>query len=186
MIKCKNVSFSYGKKKVLTDFTLEINQGDVICLFGESGCGKTTVLRLILGIAKPKNGEIIFEKPLKPSVVFQENRLIPFKTVVENIKIFGADEDKIIENLKALGIEETAEMYPDKLSGGMQRRAAIARALSLDFDFLVLDEPFTGLDGENIKSAAEHILKTANGKPIILVTHSLEEAALFGAEIINM
>ncbi|MEE1055511.1 MAG: ABC transporter ATP-binding protein, partial [Acutalibacteraceae bacterium] len=80
----------------------------------------------------------------------------------------------------------TANLKPDKLSGGMQRRAAIARALSADFNFLVLDEAFTGLDSENIKTAAEHILKTAGGRPIILVTHSLEEAELFGAKIIKM
>lgn len=186
MIKFNNVSFSYGKNQILKDFTMEINIGDVICLTGESGCGKTTVLRLILKLEKPDKGEILIDKNLKPSVVFQENRLIPFKTVLDNIKIFGAEESVALHHLNALGLSNSALTFPDKLSGGMQRRAAIARALSVDFDFLVLDEPFTGLDGENVKSAAEHIIKTANGRPIILVTHSLNEAKLFGANIIKM
>ena len=186
MIKFQNVSFSYSKKQVLKDFSLQVNSGEVICLFGESGCGKTTVLRLLLGLEKPSGGEILTEKALKPSVVFQENRLIPFKTVLENITVLGADVNSAMQHLKALGIEDAAHLYPDKLSGGMQRRAAISRALSQDFDFLVLDEPFTGLDGENVKAAAEHIIKTANGRPLILVTHSSQEAELFGAKIVNM
>lgn len=186
MITIDNISFSYGKKQVLKNFSLKINQGDIICLVGESGCGKTTLLRLILGLEKPTSGSIVTAKNLKPSVVFQENRLLPFKTVVENITLTGAGKADAMHHLKALGIGDTAYLKPDKLSGGMQRRAAIARALSADFDFLILDEAFTGLDSENIKAAAEHILKTANNRPIILVTHSLEEAELFGAKIIKM
>lgn len=186
MITIDNISFFYGEKQVLKDFSLKIQKGDRICLIGESGCGKTTLLRLVLGLEKPTNGNIITTQKLKPSVVFQENRLLPFKTVLENITLVGTDKADALRHLNALGIGDTANLKPDKLSGGMQRRAAIARALSADFNFLVLDEAFTGLDSENIKTAAEHILKTAGGRPIILVTHSLEEAELFGAKIIKM
>jgi len=186
MIKLESISFSYGKKQVLTDFSLNINKGDIICLSGESGCGKTTVLRLILGLEKPIKGDIIKSDTIKPSVVFQENRLIPFKTVLENITVFGVDNDTALYHLNALGIGKCAEMYPDKLSGGMQRRLAIARALSVDYDYLILDEPFTGLDNENIISACEHIIKSVKGRPIIMVTHSKEEAELFNAKIINI
>lgn len=186
MINIKNISFSYGEKAVLNDFSLKLQKGERICLFGESGCGKTTLLRLILGLEKIKSGEIEGINNLKTSAVFQENRLLPFKTILENITLFGADKKTALYHLEALGIKDTAFLLPSELSGGMERRAAIARALSIDFDLLILDEPFTGLDEANIEAAAEHILKTAEDKPIIIVTHSENEAKLLKAKIVKM
>ena len=186
MIKFDNVSFSYGDNLILKNFNLEIKNGDRVCFFGESGCGKTTLLRLILGLEKQKNGKIIKSENLKPAVVFQENRLLPFKTVLENIVLFCGNAKRAENNLNALGVSDCKNLYPNELSGGMKRRVAIARALSVDFDYLCLDEPFTGLDNENIKLAAQHILNTAGNKPIILVSHSLEEAELLSAKIINI
>lgn len=185
MIKFNNVTFGYGKNKIFDKFNFHIKDGDKISLFGESGCGKTTLLRLILGLEKAQKGEIIKRNAIKPSVVFQENRLLPFKTVLQNITLFS-DEETAIFHLEALGIGNYKDYYPDDLSGGMKRRVAIARALSTDFDYLILDEPFTGLDAENIELAAEHILKTACNKSIILVTHSKKEAELLGARIISI
>lgn len=185
MIKIDNISFGYTKTPVFNNFSLTIGANDKICLFGESGCGKTTLLRLILGLEKPQKGSINKTKG-KAAVVFQDKILLPFKTVLENITLMGADKDTALFQLKALGIESFANSLPDELSGGMQRRAAIARALSADFDFLVLDEPFTGLDEDNIKLAAKHILDTVKDKPIILVTHSLYEAELLNTKIIKL
>ena len=186
MIKFNNVNFSYGKNNVLKDFNLEINQGDKICLFGESGCGKTTVLRLILGLETANSGQTVTQNNLKPAVVFQENRLLPFKTVLQNVSLFSKDEETAIHHLESLGLGGYLNAYPNSLSGGMKRRLAIARALSADFDFLILDEAFTGLDNENIILASEHILNTVGDRPIIMVTHSKYEAKLLGAEIIKM
>ena len=82
MIKLSNVSFSYGNKKIIDNFSLEITKGDRICLFGESGSGKTTLIKLILGLLNADIGKVLTDKDLKPAVVFQENRLLPFKTVL--------------------------------------------------------------------------------------------------------
>ena len=178
MIKLNNVDFSYGKTEVLKDFSLQINKKDRICLFGESGSGKTTILRLILGLETPLNGEIQKAKNLKPAVVFQEDRLIPFKTVLENITLFGADEKTALFFLEKLGLKDYSNKIPSDLSGGMSRRVALARALSNEFDFLVLDEPFTGLDQENIETATVLINEILGERPLILVTHSKTEAEL--------
>ena len=115
MIKFDNVNFSYGKTEVLKEFNLEINKGDKICLFGESGCGKTTVLRLILGLEKVKSGQTIIQSNLKPAVVFQENRLLPFKTVLENVSLFSKDEETAIHHLESLGLGKNLNDYPNKL-----------------------------------------------------------------------
>lgn len=186
MIKLDNISFSYGENNVLKNFSLEIKSGDRICLFGDSGCGKTTVLRLILGLEKPQSGTIFMKKYLKPAVVFQEDRLLPFKTVLENITLFGANEEKALSILKEMGLENSVAHKPTELSGGMCRRVALARALSLNFDFLVLDEPFTGLDSDNINSAVKLINSILGNRTLILVTHSKAEAEALNCEIKEM
>ena len=186
MISVENISFSYGEKRVLDNFSLDIKKDSRICIFGESGCGKTTLLRLILGLEAPQSGIIKRSGSPLPSVVFQENRLLPFKTVLDNIILIGADENTARNHLRALGLEAAADSLPTELSGGMQRRAAIARALSANYDYLVLDEPLTGLDGNNTASAAWHISESLSNRALILVTHSRQEARMLGAEIIEI
>ncbi len=186
MLKLDSITFSYGQKKILENFSLDIKKNDRLWICGESGCGKTTLIRLILGLEKPQSGSIINKSAWEPSVVFQENRLLPFKTALQNILLVKNDRQKAIENLTALGIGNDIDTTINELSGGMKRRVAIARALTADFDYLILDEPFTGLDQENIEATIKQILQVAQDKPIILITHSLSEAQLLNAKKIEL
>ena len=185
MIKFNNVTFGYGKKAVLQNFNLEIKDGENVCLFAPSGFGKTTILRLIMGLEKVKSGSIEGIKDKKISVTFQEDRLLNHKTVLQNMELFGGT-DNAEEILEALNIIDTKDLYPNNLSGGMARRAAIARALNYKADIYIFDEPFNGIDSENIEKTAKIILEKTKDKTVIIVTHSLYEAELLNARIINL
>lgn len=185
MIKINDLSFAYGEKQIFGGFSLEIPDSARSCIFGGSGCGKTTLLRLITGLEEPADGSIE-TGGVRFSAVFQEDRLLPFKTVLENITLIGAEKETALYMLAQLGIAEAADKYPSELSGGMRRRAAIARALSAEYGCLILDEPFAGLDKENIEKAAALISESVGERTLIAVTHSEREAELLGAEIIML
>lgn len=186
MLKLNGITFAYENKQIFKDFSLTINKGEKLCFFGESGCGKTTLLRLIAGLEKSNSGEINGLENTKISYCFQENRLLPFKNVIENITLYGADEQIAIEILNALGLESIKNSKITELSGGMERRVALARALAQDFDILLLDEPFTGLDENNIDLCINTISKICTDKTLILVTHSKLEAEKLGCKIIEL
>ena len=185
MIKFDKVTFAYGEKQVLKDFSLEIENGARICFFGESGKGKTTLLRLICGLEKPQAGEIKGVDKKSFSVVFQEDRLLKNLSVSENVALVGSRQ-KGDELLKKLGLEDYLDKKIYDLSGGMRRRVAIARALCSDFDVLLLDEAFNGLDEDRIKDTAALILKETKGKTVIMITHSLAHAQLLNATVIHI
>lgn len=185
MIKFDNVTFSYGKNTVLKDFNLTIKDGERICLFAPSGYGKTTVLRLIMGLEKPKSGKILGVENKKIAVTFQEDRLIPNKTVKENVVLFGGETD-VNDLLVSLNLKEAAHNFPKSLSGGMARRVAIARALNSKGDIYIFDEPFNGIDKENIEKTAHIINEKTKNKTFILVTHNKDEAALLNCKILEI
>ena len=207
MIVFENVSFGYKRGiNVLSGFSLEVPDSGRVCLFGKSGCGKSTVLRLAMGLAKPGSGRITGTEGIAVSAVFQEDRLIPWKTVLENVALFAdgmdrgaagasgrahaggnaAPADPAAYYLRALGLGDVLQSFPDELSGGMKRRVALARALAHSFDLLVLDEPFTGLDEAAKRNAIELVSRETAGKMLLLATHDLLEAEALGAEIIEL
>ncbi len=187
MIEFENVTFSYkgSKENVLNDFSLCVRQGERIWLSGASGRGKTTVLRLIMGLEKAKKGRLKINEEAVISAVFQEDRLIPFISAEKNISLFS-NEEKAKKLLSQLGLNDTAHMSVDELSGGMKRRVALARALSKDFDILLLDEALNGLDEETKKITAEVINEYTENKTVIFVSHSEKEAELLNTKEIKL
>lgn len=189
MIKLENIYFSYGGKSVLKNFSLLVNDGEKVCISGESGCGKSTVIKLIAGLIAPDSGTVYADGI--PSVVFQEDRLLPWYTARQNIeavmlKSDGNNGETAEEVLSALGIAGVADEKLQDLSGGMKRRVAIARAICYGGNYLLLDEPFNGIDPDNRKKIADIILKRYKDKPVIFVSHNSGDAELFGARTVEM
>jgi len=183
MLKINNLSFSYGEKEVLRDFSMEMQKGERICLFGQSGCGKTTLLRLVMGLEKPKSGKLSC-KAQGIAPVFQEDRLIESYTVLQNIN-FGCKRDGM-EILKAVGLEDLAQSYPAQLSGGQKRRVALARALNFDSELLILDEAFNGLDAQTADLCIAAIERFAGDRAILMVSHNRAYAQKLNATILQM
>ncbi len=183
-LRILNLYKSYGDKSVLSDLSLTIPHGARVALMAPSGIGKTTLLRILLGLERPDGGRIE-GLPARASAVFQEDLLCPWLSVVENIRLAcpRATEKEISKMLTALGLAGEEKTKAATLSGGMARRAAIARALLFDGDMLILDEPFSGLDEETRERTAAVIRAAAEGKTLLLVTHDAREATLLGATV---
>lgn len=183
-IRILKVSKAYGDKSVLSDLSLTIPHGARIALMGPSGVGKTTLLRILLGLERADGGHVT-GLPRRIATVFQEDRLCPWLSVKENIKLTSRNlpDSEIEATLAALGLAGEGDTLARDLSGGMSRRAAIARALLFDGDMLILDEPFRGLDEENRARTAACISAMSVGKTLLLVTHDAREAALLGATV---
>ena len=185
-IKISSLSKSFGAKKVLDSFNAVIPEKKTTVFMGRSGGGKTTLMNIMLGLVKPDSGEIR-NVPTKKAAVFQEDRLLEGFDVYANIRfVTGVTEERAEECLEKLGIGSELKTKVSSLSGGMRRRAAIARALLSDYELLVLDEPFKGLDGETKERTMEFVKSSTVGKTMLLVTHDEDEAAFFGGNVIEI
>lgn len=190
MYELKHIDFSYGDKLVLKDFSLSLPQKGAVCLFGVSGLGKTTVLRLIAGLEKPKNGSLEGFENKRITFIFQEDRLLPWRTAKENVALALGNtseaKEKALAVLSSLGLKNDADRYPDEMSGGMCRRVAAARALAPESDVILADEPFTGLDEENRRVLAAALREKAKNELVVVVTHIEDEASLLNAESVYL
>lgn len=186
-IVCDRVWKKYGEKTALREFSTVFPAGKVTCLMAPSGKGKTTLLRMILGLTEPSGGTIT-GVPKKKAAVFQEDRLCPGLSAVENITlVIGKKREAEARSLLGkLGLAESADTDAEYLSGGMRRRTALARALVAESELLVLDEPFTGLDEANRAAAAALVRKYTEGKTVIVVTHDEAERTLLGGDAVNI
>jgi ABC-type nitrate/sulfonate/bicarbonate transport system ATPase subunit len=168
--------------EAVRDLSLDIGQGEFLALIGPSGCGKTTVLRIMLGLDRAYEGSMWPDPAaLAPGIAFQEPRLLPWRTVEENVRLAlphrlrGTDLGPLF---RALGLADWRDRHPGELSLGLARRASLARALAANPPLLLLDEPFVSLDAASAQAlrAALLVLFEERGQSVVMVTHDLREA----------
>lgn len=187
MLNLTNICHSYADQPVLRNVSLTLAPGERIAVMGPSGSGKTTLLRIVLGLLKPTQGAV--ENTFsKPAAVFQEPRLLPWLTAEENVNLVLGDKSATLprarEILCALGLADGLGKYPAELSGGMQQRTALARALAYEGDLLILDEPFKAMDDTLRQQVIARVARTEAA--ILLVTHEEAEAEALGCKIIRL
>lgn len=185
-IKIQNVSFSYGEKPIFTHFSALFQGGKKTAVMAGSGSGKTTLLHLISGLLVPSCGQISYPV-VSPrfSFVFQENRLLENASIMRNLRLVNPalSTEQIHEALAHAGLtKQYAHKKVRLLSGGEKRRTALLRALLAEYDILLLDEPFTGLDTKTKEGLLAYTNASTEGKTVLLVTHSQQEAEALGCE----
>ena len=194
VIEFKKVGKTYPgeKKPALRNVSFAVTKGEFVCLVGSSGCGKTTILKLIAGLEEPSKGKIM--KPENISMAFQAGALFPWLTVYDNVAL-GLREKGVPERevagavgreLRAMNMQTFAKKYPADLSGGQRQRVGIARALAVDPEVLLLDEPFSALDPKTTAELHDDIIAIwrRTKKTIVMVSHLIEEAVSLADRVI--
>lgn len=180
----QNVTKRFAEKTVFADFSHTFCLEGITALMGDSGCGKTTLLRLMCGLEKPNTGEIR-GIPTRFTFLFQEDRLLPWSDALENVSLVS-DKETAERMLCAVGLQNELHAMPAALSGGMQRRVALARALAHPSELLLLDEPLKGLDADLRAQMVELFKAESANRPILFVTHTQEEAELADAQVLHL
>lgn len=183
-IKIAHVFKAYGTQQVLSDVSFTLNSNVPTCLMAPSGDGKTTLLRILLGLEKADAGTITLPTPCRWAVVFQEDRLMLHLDALSNLRfVLGKDwdEQKARTLLEELGLTDYEDKPVHSFSGGMKRRLALARALLAPADAVLLDEPFTGLDEESRTKAIACVKNRTANKIVLFTTHQATDAAALGA-----
>lgn len=188
MLTLHEVSLRYGEKQVLDRCSLRLEKGQRLALMGPSGCGKTSLARIALSLQTPDSG-MVERNTQRSSAVFQEPRLLPWLTAAENVNLVLSDRDETMPQARAwlekLELGEAAELYPPALSGGMQQRLSIARALACAPELLILDEPFKALD-EALKARILRLTaQSLDGAALLLITHDRQEADALGCRVLR-
>lgn len=209
MIRLEHVTKSFGEQKVLDDVSFSVGEGEFLTVIGRSGCGKTTMLRMINGLQTPDSGHVYVEGQdvgtadlialrRRIGYVIQNKGLFPHMTVEKNItyvpvisgrKNREENREQALKLLKMVGLDASvADRYPDELSGGQQQRVGIARALAAKAGILLMDEPFGALDEITKRSMQEELLRLQNRlrMTVVFITHDIREAMKLGDRVLVM
>jgi NitT/TauT family transport system ATP-binding protein len=174
-------------RSILHDVHFSLRQGEVCALLGPSGCGKTTLLRIVSGLDADFEGRLVLPREHKIGMVFQEPRLLPWRSVAQNLRLVGTSSDNdLAEIIAALRLSRHLDHFPGELSLGLARRVAIARAFAVKPDLLLLDEPFVSLDAALAARLREELLALVLKRKAttLIVTHDVEEAIAIADRIL--
>lgn len=190
MIEVKNLSKAYGKNRLFENLSVTLADGEHVFLSAPSGAGKTTLLRILCGLESADKGTVSGISPEKVSYLFQEPRLFPQLTALENVTCIHSDPQavaqKALEFLDKLGLSDALEKRPDELSGGMKQRVALARTLLADRPIVFLDEPFTALDPELKDAVRVLVAEACANKTLLLVSHDPKDAEILTQRTISL
>lgn len=187
-MELKNICKSFDGKTVLHDVSIKIEKGETVLITGASGRGKTTLLRIMMGLTPPDSGEL-HNIGKSIAVVFQEDRLSNDFTPYVCVKMtapHGISKETILSHLAEVGLADCANKPVSQLSGGMRRRVAIIRAVVCNADTVFFDEPFTGLDRDTKLKTIEYIKRHTQGKTLVFVSHDAEDEKLLQARKIRI
>lgn len=191
-MKLEKIKKQFEDKIIFNDYDLTLEEGKIYCVMGESGRGKTTLLRIIAGLEPIDSGKIVRKKEDLCAMVFQEERLFEWESVWKNIAIVLEGKERkakhlkemIVSHLQRVGLENVAEVPVKELSGGMKRRVSLVRAMMTKSSYILMDEPFTGLDEVTKDKAIQYVLEEQKGRMILLTTHSKEEVKKINGHLI--
>lgn len=191
-MKLEKIKKQFEGKIIFNDYDLTLDEGKIYCVMGESGRGKTTLLRMIAGLEPIDGGRIILKKDALCSMVFQEERFFEWESVWKNIAIVLEGKERkarnlkemIVSHLQRVGLENVAEVPVKELSGGMKRRVSLVRGMMAKSSYILMDEPFTGLDEATKEKAIQYVLEEQKGRTILLTTHSKEEVKKLNGRLI--
>jgi NitT/TauT family transport system ATP-binding protein len=200
LLEVRLLALSYEGRPVLRNFDLTVEEGEFVCVLGQSGCGKTTLLKLLAGLIRADSGGVLIDGvPVsgpgsERSMVFQNYGLFPWRTVLGNVE-FGLEirgvskssrREIALREIERLGLSGFERHYPTQLSGGMQQRVALARAFTKDPRLLLMDEPFAAVDLQTREYLQDELLKIWESirTTVVFVTHSLDEAVYLGDRVV--
>lgn len=186
MIRLENICKSFDGRPVLQNAQLTVSPCERVCLTGASGCGKSTLLAIAAGTLEPDSGSVMICENIRMAYLYQEDRLFPWLSALENITVTGVEKSRAMSFLADMGLEEDAHKLPSQLSGGMKRRLAIARALAYGGDIYYLDEPLQGLDDGTAGRVLEVLRRELERKTALIVSHSKAEIEALATRIIEM
>ncbi len=179
MIRLEKIKKEFNGKRIIPELTIAFSEKEINTIYAPSGAGKTTLMRIIAGLDKHFSGKRIISTS-KIAYLFQEDRLFPWYTARQNIEVITNRKEDYENWIEILELGEHLDKYPNELSGGMKRKLMLAITFLSDFDIMILDEPFKGIDHKSKEKIIYYIKENAKEKTILLISHEMEEIKMMG------